>query len=74
MTPAWLRWILGKLLPVHFRGDMLLDLEDGFKTRRPRGALVAWAWLIREVITTPYLALWRQARRMGSGSGEGMRA
>lgn len=70
MSPLWrvALGVWGGLLPSEFREALVGDLSEGFGLRRKRGRWVATLWLLGEVLRTPYLRLWRQARKM-SGRG-----
>lgn len=60
--PVWVRLALNRLVPPEFAADVLADIEEGFRRRRDAGRWAA-VWLVAEVVRTPYVALWRQARR-----------
>lgn len=64
MTPAarLLLRLVSLLLPRQAAGELIPELEEGFVRRRKGGR--PWRWLLREVVTTPYPALWRQERRL----------
>lgn len=57
---AWIRGVV----PEEFSVDLEDDLEEGFARRSARGRRAAWAWLAGELVRTPYVRLWSQARRM----------
>lgn len=59
------RWVLAlwsALLPGQFREALVGDLTEGFLRERTRGRRTAAAWLFVEILRTPYVGLWRQAR------------
>lgn len=60
--PRWLARLVRTVVPDRFADDLLADLADGIERRRGAGQ-PSFAWLIRELLRTPYVALWRQARR-----------
>ncbi|HEX9887804.1 MAG TPA: ADOP family duplicated permease [Longimicrobiales bacterium] len=60
--PGWVRAFLRLALPREFVGDVLDDLEDGLA--RAGGRRAARRRLAGELLRTPYVGLWKQARRM----------
>jgi putative ABC transport system permease protein len=62
--PPGLSPLLRALVPEEFADDLIGDLEERWAERRADGRLRASLWLTREVATTPFFALRRQALRM----------
>lgn len=59
--PLWVGPLVRGAVPEEFAEDLLADLEEGFHARG--AGIRAWRWLLLELVRTPYVALWREARR-----------
>ena len=62
--PLGLGAIVRALLPHEFADDVVTELEERYADRRLTGRISGALWLAREVATTPFLGLRRQAWRL----------